>query len=231
MAMGFDGVAASVTLGSTLRHALPVSFAMWLKVTNFSASRGYFTNDRSGTNHSGVWANTGAGVPQVSFGDNTGGGSASRRTKLGVTTMSTGAWNHLVFTVRGATDMTIYLNGVDDGGAYSGTGGSVVYAGTGSIGGNSQIGRMLGQMTEVAFWSVSLSADEALALANTRVKYFPLQIQPASLRAYWPMNEFDDGATASGSNTVLDRSSLGGNIHGTPSSSPTGAAEEYLSYM
>ncbi|HEY4612181.1 MAG TPA: hypothetical protein VII11_04300 [Bacteroidota bacterium] len=55
-----------------------------------------------------------------------------------------------------------------------------------------------------------------------------LLIQPSNLKAYWPLDEFAEGATVSGTNSIRDLSGNGN--HGTPSNSPTGRAERVLSY-
>jgi len=57
----------------------------------------------------------------ISYGDGTGSGPADRNTKIGTTFLTANRNYHLVGVIRGRDDMDIYIDGVNDGGAYSGT--------------------------------------------------------------------------------------------------------------
>ena len=79
----------------------------------------------------------------------------------------------------------------------------------------------------MAIWRAVLTPTEIALLAKSRVKGIPLQIQPSNLKAYWPLDEFADGATASGAGSIKDLSGNGN--HGTPSNGPFGRPEFVLS--
>lgn len=124
-------------LGNTLEQSLPISLMAWTKFDAVGSAQGVVTNDQtSHVNQSGVNLTISSGAILVaSFQDNTACASTSRRTKTGTTAITTGTWHHLVAIHRGAEDQDLYLNGVDDGGTYSGTGGAVAYrAESGAIG-------------------------------------------------------------------------------------------------
>jgi len=85
-----------------------------------------------------------------------------------------------------------------------------------------------GKMSDFAYWDTILSATDVEILADSKVKRMPFQIKPANLQFYYPMDDFEDGATVSGASSVIDRTGNGNN--GTPSNSPTARAEEVLTY-
>jgi hypothetical protein len=64
------------------------------------------------------------------------------------------------FVIRGLDDMDLYINGIDDGGTYDGTGGSLAYCGgPARIGGG--IGHFFdGVIDELYFYDRGLSATE-----------------------------------------------------------------------
>ncbi len=136
----FDGIDDYVALPNEarLKPQLPVSIMYWVRFDNLAPQyTTIFTNDFSTSAHSGVWTNLSSdGRMTVSYGDNTGFYSANRRTKIGTTSVTKEQWNHVALIVRGANDMDIYLNCENDGGTYSGTGGTLTYGNyyTGSVG-------------------------------------------------------------------------------------------------
>jgi len=59
---------------------------------------------------------------QLWYGDGDGNTSADRRTKIGLTSLAVDRYYCIIGVIRSATDMDIYIDSVNDGGAYSGTG-------------------------------------------------------------------------------------------------------------
>jgi hypothetical protein len=86
--------------------------------------------------------------------------------------------------------MSIYINGSDAGGSYSGSGAGIGYltTGVGRIGSNGSA-FFSGAIAECGFWSVSLTANEFASLAAGAC---PSTIRPASLLAYWPLYGLTD---------------------------------------
>jgi hypothetical protein len=62
-------------------------------------------------------------------------GAAGRGSKTGTTALVTDRWYHVAAVLRGSMDMDLYIDAVDDGGTYSGAGGTLTYSD-----GNSRIG-------------------------------------------------------------------------------------------
>jgi hypothetical protein len=58
----------------------------------------------------------------LQYGDGTGNFMADRNTKKGSSSLAASQWYTIAGVIRGQNDMSIYLDGVDDGGSYSGTG-------------------------------------------------------------------------------------------------------------
>jgi hypothetical protein len=81
------------------------------------------TNNFATDKHSGVWMNTNSlGQIAIGYGRATGGSSdPDRRTKIGTTVLQPDTWYLLVGVVRGATDMDLYVDCINDGGSYAGT--------------------------------------------------------------------------------------------------------------
>ncbi len=63
----------------------------------------------------------------VRLGDGNGVGRQYRRTKNGSSFLPSFQWIHVAAVVEGAQSMKLFLNGVDDGGTYSGSGGEMVH--------------------------------------------------------------------------------------------------------
>ncbi len=121
-----------------LKPELPISFAYWVYLESTNPTDAvFFVTDFGYYQHSGAWMNISSnGRITISYGTATGGLSgAHRRTKQGESSLEVGQWYYIVGVIRGPTDMSIYINCEDDGGAYNGTGGSIGYTNTaGTIG-------------------------------------------------------------------------------------------------
>ncbi len=175
-ALSFDGTNdyVSVPTAASLRPSLPLSFSFWVKPTTVSTAQGIF-GMREAVQHDGYWSAIGSdGSLAISYGDGTACDPAGRRTKVtAASALVANQWQHVVGIIRGATDMTIYINGVDVGGTYSGTGGTISYVFTsilrlGSHGGSSGCGAayLNGSLDEVRFFNTALSAAQVQSLYN-----------------------------------------------------------------
>jgi len=69
-----------------------------------------------------------------------------------------------------------------------------------------------GYINEVAVWDIALTAGEISLLFNSKLKRMPLQIQPANLKLYLPMDDHPEGA---GINTAVFRDLSGNGNDGT----------------
>jgi hypothetical protein len=88
-----------------------------------------FASDDSST-YNGFWLHIEGCTNElaISYGDGGGGGSSYRRSKHSTPTISANAWKHVAAVVRGATDMSLYIDGTEVAGTYSGTGGAMVHS-------------------------------------------------------------------------------------------------------
>ena len=121
-ALTFNGSTSYVDVGDVLNFStLPITVSTWIKIAqnagNFPAIVTTDAHQAASDAHSGAYLVLNAdGTISINYGDNTACGSTGRRTKNGSTALSIGQWYHVVGVIRGATDMSIYINGNDDGG-------------------------------------------------------------------------------------------------------------------
>lgn len=146
----------------------------------------------------------------------------------GTTDCSDGKWRAAEIT-RVGTTITLYINGVAEGGTFTS---ATDYTHTavnffiGVYGATGTTGRWVGKATEFAIWSTSFNGVDRKN-SNGKVKAMPLQIKPANIKVYLPMDDYPDGTSITG--TVTNRTSKVD--PGTPSGSPVATAEEVLTYQ
>lgn len=170
----FNGSGQTIVLPNLpqLKPQLPmsVSFYAWFDVLVNTA----FSNDLTPSAYTGMWIGTaGDGTIHLNYGD---GGTTSppfRRSKSSAVSVTTGTWHHYVGVIRDWNDMDIYIDCVDAGGAYSGSGGSLFYSNNpGQIGiaaaANQPggVSYMAGKIDEIAFWDRALTPSDVLAICK-----------------------------------------------------------------
>jgi len=125
-AISFDG-GDNITGEALSSLSLPVTIVAYVK---FDGAGGwdpiFSSHDVNGQYHGVLLCNrTSTDIVWLQYGDGNGTTSNDRRTKEGTTALVADRWYHLVGVIRGAGDMDIYVDGIDDGGSYSGTGGAM----------------------------------------------------------------------------------------------------------
>ncbi|MCF8461103.1 MAG: gliding motility-associated C-terminal domain-containing protein [Flavobacteriales bacterium] len=133
-----------------------------------------FTLDFLQDNYHGAWSNLVNGQIGISFGGGLGGNSSpNRRTKLGTTILNAGQWYNITLIVRGQSNMEIYIDCVNDGGSYSGTGSSqIVYSnvpgclGRGDGNTNGAANYFKGAISDFRMWDRELTELEITYLCN-----------------------------------------------------------------
>lgn len=113
----------------------PISVCAWIKYngpSNGQLQKGVscvFVNDLKENEYYGVWL-TFSLNGQISINYGTGGasGPSYRRTKNGITNISDNKWHFIAGIIRGTVDMDLYVDCKNDGGVYSGIGGSLTYS-------------------------------------------------------------------------------------------------------
>lgn len=161
-----------------------------------------------------------------------------RRSAVG--TITTGTWYNIIVTHDGTlTDYTtihIYKDGTETSyeSGQSGVGTEVSAAGAWMISGRTSDNAVNfdGKISEVAYWNVVLTQAEITQLASSKIKGMPLQIRPASLLGYWPLDD-QPGGTSFDGDTANDKS--GNGKYGTGNDGPNNAgltalSEEVLTY-
>ncbi|MEQ1561449.1 MAG: LamG domain-containing protein, partial [Nitrospira sp.] len=174
-AVNLDGSDDYVDLGndSSLEVPLPFALSVWVKIRSLpSVNYNIIATDaHTGSSiysGSGIWINSDGSV-EIDYGDSIStGGSNHRRTKLsGAGLITANTWYHIVAVARGATDMNLYVNGVDVGGSYSGTGNAQVFSSdTAKIGSNAwgTLNAFSGSIDDARVYNRALSAGEVYAL-------------------------------------------------------------------
>lgn len=217
-AMYFNGSDQYVNLPNSpiIQISTPITISHWVFITAYPAAAACtFTNNQTNAaTYSGIWITLGpTGGVNLNCGNNTVGAPSGRKTKTGTTNLQLNRWYNVVCVARTPVDMSIYIDGVDDGGSYSGTGTTIVY--------RSQVGR-LGNQAIAAGWDytgylddvrlynreLSLAEIQSLALSRSRLNITD------RLVGYWPLDDGDVSKTSTNAN-VMDIS--GNENHGTPS--------------
>ena len=208
-ALAFNGTTNYVNLnnGSStgpLKPALPVTVSAWVKLSGTNGVQRVFSGDNADniTVIGGYDLSINSGILSCDYGDGTGSGPAHRRSKSGTTVLHTGTWYHVAVVIQGPSSIQLYINGVDDGGTYSGTGGSMAYTTTSSKIGTSNTSNFFnGVIDDVRVYNKALDSN-AINLLVAGV-------------GCW---SFDEGAGA----TAADSS--GDGINGTLVNSPVWTA-------
>ena len=130
-ALNFDGDADYVDLGNdgSLKPLLPATFSAWVRLSSQGNAPYIIAVDNQTSRYYGIWFSVNSSDKlAVSYGDGGGPDPTNRRSKAGTTTLSADTWYHVAAVITGGTDMSLYVDGIDDEGAYSGTGGSLSYS-------------------------------------------------------------------------------------------------------
>ncbi len=160
------------SVSNSLKPSTPFSYSAWVKpLAITSNAQTLFSNDTSQCGGANIYAgiriniqNNGSLVVRLG---NTGGcGSASRYDKSSASLLTAGAWSHVVITVDPARVATIYINGVDAGGSYSGTATTLVYTSATSrmALASDSTERFAGNLDDVRLYSRALSGAEVSEL-------------------------------------------------------------------
>ncbi|MEI7801545.1 MAG: LamG-like jellyroll fold domain-containing protein [Bacteroidota bacterium] len=107
----------------------PISVSAWIRFTGSSGGGSVLMNDFTENYYYGIMFGINTATHQLSVSYLSGGalGSGSRRTKTGTTNLADGQWHLVAGVIRGATDMDLYIDCKNDGGTYSGGGGTIAY--------------------------------------------------------------------------------------------------------
>ncbi|MEM6345695.1 MAG: LamG-like jellyroll fold domain-containing protein [Bacteroidota bacterium] len=172
----FDGVDDFIEYVNNQKFQpdFPITISVWVFKGDQDFNPVFLNNFRNDTYH-GFWLNLpSSGTVSVAFGDGGPASPASRRSKIGTTTIALNQWYHVGAIIRGARDMDIYINGKRDCGNYSGTGGPINYFdGTGNSGHSDGLSQpntgdffFKGKIDELRFYNRALEKSEIRILAD-----------------------------------------------------------------
>ena len=128
--IAMDGTDDSIDMSAdSITPSLPLSFSCWVYFDNTESTVQVFHSSTGSSTYSGFWVQrSSSNKISITFGDNNGSSSSHyRRTKLSTQTVDAGKWLNFVGIMRGATNMDLYVDGINYAGGYSGTGGSLDY--------------------------------------------------------------------------------------------------------
>ncbi len=177
-AFSFDGSSNYFTINnvnSTFKPTqFPVSISTWIRIPqNYQGVFTFFKNDFAQNIYSGIRGTViSSGV--ITIGLENGGpiGSGSRRTKTGTTNIKDGQWHLITCVIRGFSNMDIFVDCHNDGGAYSGGANTLFYGAqnSGIIGaydgvlGNTGLDYALGDIDQLIFIGRELTLSEIQTL-------------------------------------------------------------------
>ena len=231
----FDGIDDLITVGDAdnLEGYTAISFGGWVKRNGAQPDSGFgtsFIKPRAGSQpvYCVFIKDAGARVRLNTVTDDSGLNSWEI-----LNDFVSGEWHHFFVTWTSGEKPKIYFDGVSqslsaDGGTLTGT----LVTSTDPLQFSLATLRYKGVVSEWYLYSAALTSTEVTMIANSKVKGIGLQIQPSSLKAYYPLDDQPDGASGDG-DTFLDRSGLGHNATGNDGANNTGLtakAEEVLSY-
>ena len=117
----FDGVDDYVSFGPSLDiTTYPFSIQADIKVP--SDYWAIMETDDGTDGYSGIWFEISSNTISLSVGEGSGASAGNRRSKSANHSLTSGDIINIAGIVRGATDMSIYVDGIDMGGTYSGSG-------------------------------------------------------------------------------------------------------------
>lgn len=163
---------AAEAVDAFTQPSLPISIVGCCRPDSLSTARCLYATQAftSPARYAGARINIEAdSTVSVLIGNNTGGTSSNRRSKVSsLTVPGVGKLTTIGTSLRGNTDMSIYIDGKDAGGTTSGTGAGLAYNSTNA----GQIGAIVlnatgfsGVIVWVGLWARSLSPEEHLQLA------------------------------------------------------------------
>lgn len=193
-AISFDGIDDVIELGDIYDNIqLPVSVSAWIKVDPDKTSVApIFVSQDNFSLYNGFWVVISPSRLVVGYGDGLGyNNSAYRRERSADHPDVFGKWVNVCAVIKGATDMDLYVNGINRGGTYSGS--SNLPMASNYPNEIAKIGRFLtndvlhkykGEMDELKVWKKALTEAEVREQMCKK-----LTGNEPGLMGYWDFNE------------------------------------------
>jgi len=222
-ALQMDGIDDYIDLGNIYDNlSLPVTVSAWVlldgSISNWAP---VFVSQDNSPIYNGFWFIVQPTTMAIGYGDGLGENDpAFRRGKTATFPSIANRWVHITGIIRAGTDMDLYVNGINVGGAYSGSTNlpmSSTAADIAKIGywySNGQVTRFKGKLDEIRVWNRSLSQDEVRSFMCKKVIG-----NENGLIGVWSFNELTGSA-------VIDNSAnhFNGVLKNSPARGFSGAA-------
>jgi hypothetical protein len=175
----FNGTNSYIELPNetALKPELPVSFSFWIYLYDINNENScVLSTDYQENSYTGIRINLNPTTKEisVSYGDGTPNSttSSSRRTKTGTTIFQNNTWYCVTFVVKDEQDMNIYINGINDNGTYSGSGGPLAYSSNaGTIGKADNYGvppyYFEGKIDNFRYWNRALTQEDVTLISSS----------------------------------------------------------------
>lgn len=208
-AMLLDGINDYVDLGNIYDDlTLPVTISVWVNLDASSNGNIAIFDSQDNLNlYNGITLTMSQQHMGITYGDGLGGNNpAFRRAKSAPINDTRGQWVNLTAIIRGATDMDLFLNGVNKGGVYEGGSNNPMNSNSpdevakiGSWFSNGVEYYFKGQLDELRIWNRALTAVEVADIYTKKIS-----ASHPGLIGHWSFNETQG-------NVVLDQSTNGFN--------------------
>lgn len=174
----FNGVDSFIDLPnvSKLKPDLPLTIAFWINYNSTNTQdRAVFNTSFEEEHSSGVYLThqSTTGRYAIGYGDGTPNYSSfTRRTYVSNTDIAVNEWKHIAIVIKSNQDMKVYINTVESGGSYSGSGGDLSYSeNAGTIGRHDQDFNLSayyfkGSLDDFMYWNRALSTEEVNDVFN-----------------------------------------------------------------
>ncbi|MFH0920205.1 MAG: LamG-like jellyroll fold domain-containing protein [Fibrobacterota bacterium] len=155
--------------------SFPFTLALWINREDDSARALLCTEDVSGEYY-GAWMGVnGSGQVSVNFGNGGSPNPGSRKTKASNSIVPKNVWTHVAAVVNSATDMTLYINGMDGEGTYSGTATSMTHSTISKM----QIGYQTSAITPIQHYHGGMDDIRVYDTALTQEQISRLAAEPS----------------------------------------------------
>jgi hypothetical protein len=162
-AYDFDGVDDYINIGNNVKPNFPITFSAWINVHNLQDGSGIFRNDMWDPNsfYHGIYV---AITTDGRLGSGVGSGFASANTRkqkgTNVALVGEGTWHHITVVFVNATDMHLYVDGIEDSGIYGGSGTTMTYSSSDGVIGQRWADKINGIVDDLRIYNRVLSDNE-----------------------------------------------------------------------
>ena len=219
-ALNFDGVNDYVNMNDVLNNLpLPFTAEAWVywrgATTTAYAEYGIITSDNDPQFYYRGFCIRVLNQGQITIRLGDGGIAAgfSRRDKNSpANALPVNAWTHIAVVVRGLTDMSIFVNGIDVGGTYDGSGGNMQSSGHPFIIGRWTYDQSTGQdwffngiIDEVRIWRIERTQAQIISKMNQTLGQEYYITLDSGLVGYWRFDQLENlGINGGGIDDVRD---------------------------